>query len=419
MKFEPAPANDFEDFCREYHERCRRRVPAIRIVGAKWRFEDLIPGLSDFDTRFIVADGMTADDWHHMSLAVGEVHTEMAREHAPWARILEHLPGVNVMIGEMCEPVLYYPEFAQWTLYDGPKDAIDRVSSMLKQHAWSRRDELYHLKKVATYFGPYIRGIDPPINLGRWENKYPLHSRYMHYFTPPVQAMVSLKQRRTVRGKSESLRLAREIFPNPSTIDRIFQALDRHYGIEADCQDPHLAAIERELEEYLTDAWTSLAGRVTLVDVCPGETRRGLSAKIDAILVDPVEMFASGARFSRLIEGRLRFYAQEILWFDSIWLIQNELGRIVGNFHDKPLKAYGLIRFKESLSPRDVLDRLDGSLLSRGDAAGMRRFAALASQPVPPGKEKQRALEVADAYVPVLRCLDTLGRDLLRLVPTA
>src|SRR4051794_24647414 len=86
INFTPAPANDFDAFRREYFARCRARVPQICAVAAKWSFEDLIPGLSDFDTRFIVANGMTPDDWKRMSLEVGRVHTEMAREFPHWAR---------------------------------------------------------------------------------------------------------------------------------------------------------------------------------------------------------------------------------------------------------------------------------------------------------------------------------------------
>src|SRR5690606_23294976 len=63
MKFEPRPANDFLAFMQTYYERCRQRIPKIVAVAAKWAFEDLIPGLSDFDTRFILRGPMSADDW--------------------------------------------------------------------------------------------------------------------------------------------------------------------------------------------------------------------------------------------------------------------------------------------------------------------------------------------------------------------
>ncbi len=73
MKFTPRPENDFRTFYTQYFERCRERFGRIEGLAAKWTFEDLLPGLSDFDTRLLCADGMSADDWIEMSLAVGAV----------------------------------------------------------------------------------------------------------------------------------------------------------------------------------------------------------------------------------------------------------------------------------------------------------------------------------------------------------
>src|SRR5690606_23763799 len=118
MQFAPAPPNDFREFCAAYAGRCRQRVPGICAIAAKWTFEDLIPGLSDFDTRFILRDPMDAEGWRAMSLAVGEVHTELARARPDWHRNLEHLPGLNLTESELLDPRLYNPECRQWTFYD-------------------------------------------------------------------------------------------------------------------------------------------------------------------------------------------------------------------------------------------------------------------------------------------------------------
>ena len=79
MHFEPKPKNDFEEFFEFYYAECRDRLPRIAAIAAKWTFADLIPGMSDFDTRFILEDGMTVRDWCEMSTAVGEVHLELAQ----------------------------------------------------------------------------------------------------------------------------------------------------------------------------------------------------------------------------------------------------------------------------------------------------------------------------------------------------
>jgi len=190
MIFEPRPENIFPEFIHCYFERCRAVCPPLRAIAGKWTFEDLIPGLSDFDTRLIFLDDVTPSNWIDLSVAVGEVHTELASQRPEWARILEHLPGLNLTQSEMIDPVTYYPEFQQWSFYIGDTGFLSPIRDALADRPWGDRDEIFHLKKFSTYYGPYRRGIDPAVNLGKWENKYPLHSRYMHYFTPPVQSAV-------------------------------------------------------------------------------------------------------------------------------------------------------------------------------------------------------------------------------------
>ena len=85
---------------RLFHPYVLRGVPAAgatrsRPSRGKWMFRDLLPGMSDFDARFIVSDDMTCDDWCRMSTAVGEAHHALCAKYPIWARILEHLPGVK------------------------------------------------------------------------------------------------------------------------------------------------------------------------------------------------------------------------------------------------------------------------------------------------------------------------------------
>jgi len=414
MTFEPRPANDFEQFIDTYHGRCRREFGRVVAVAGKWNFEDLIPGLSDFDTRFIVADGMSPADWTEMSLAVGRVHTELCREFPQWNRKLEHLPGLNLTVSELIDPFFYYPEFPQWTFYRGDDAVLKRISSYLASRQWTERDELFHLKKIAVYFGPYQRGIDPAVNIGPWESKYPLHSRYMHYFVPPVQSMLSLKLRRPVRGKMEALRLAAEHFPNPRVIHQIQEAVERHFEIPRDYAEPRLSELERELDAYLSAAYATLERKVALIPYAPNETREGLRQKLAAVPIDPVESFFESTKFCRLMRGRLLFFAESITWFDTDFLIRNELGRIVSNFYDKPLKAYGVATFGKSMSADDVLSRLEENLLSRDVARGLREFARVASQPIASESAKAQAREVAMNFDPVLEALERLGEELRR-----
>ncbi len=412
MNFEPPPANDFEEFIDTYFEKCRETCPKLRAIAGKWRFEDLVPGLSDFDTRFLTAEDTTIEDWAHMSLAVGRVHTRLAREQPRWARILEHLPGLNLTAAEVTDPLLYYPEIQQWTFYRGDESLLASVRQYLGDKPWSPRDELFHLKRFATYYGPYQRGIDPAVNVGRWESKYPLHSRFMHYFVPPVQSAVSLVERRGVRGKLEAMRTAREVFPNPQVIDTCLDAVDRHYEIPEYYEEPRLREIESMLDAYLREVYAALADHVTLIEVDPSDSPEQLRSKTAAVASDAAGRFHEGARFCRLMKGRLLFYGERIPWFETDWLIRNELERIVKNFHDATLTSYGRVRFGQPLQAEDVLERIGGMVLAHDDCQGMRQFANTVGRCPHEKGRKQDALAVAEVFDPVLRVLETLGGDL-------
>ena len=412
MNFEPRPENPFPKYIETYFTRCQAVCPKLRAIAGKWTFEDLIPGLSDFDARLIFADGVTVDEWSSMSIAVGKVHTELAKEVPGWARILEHLPGLNLAVGELTNPRFFYPEFQQWSYYLGDDGTIETIRGYLKEKPWTDRDEFFHLKKFSVYFGPYQRGIDPAVNIGPWESKYPLHSRFMHYFCPPVQSAVSLVRRRGIAGKLDALRQAREIFPNPDVIDMILEAVNRHYEAPEYYAEPRLTQIERQLEAYLRDVYRVLADHVTLIRIDPADEPEDLKAKVAAVQTDPVQRFYEGVKFSRFMKGRLLFYATPIAWFDTRWLIGIELGRIVPNFYTQPLKTFGLIRYKESLSPEQVLSRLEGRELPADICATYRQFAELAARPLEDGKEKQRAFEVAQIFDSVQIVIEALG-DLL------
>ena len=413
MHFEPQPENDFQQFWKTYYGRCREAFSGIRAVAAKWTAEDLIPGLSDFDTRFILRDDMTTEEWCHLSLEVGRVHTQLAREFPSWARNLEHLPGINLTAAEITDPLLFYPEFQQWTYYDGDPDTVRQIEEYLASHAWSRRDELFQLKKISTFFGPYIRGIDPPINIGPWESKYPLHSRFMHYFAPPVQAGVSLAEHRNVAGKFEALRRARELFPQPETIDMILESVERHYEVPEYYEEPRVTEIERELEQYLVRMWAALADHIILLAPEASDDKQAVAKKVSAVPIDPVESFYASIKFGRLLRGRLLFYAGSIPWFDSEWLIHNELNRLVSGFFTTPLTVYGRIRFDESVEPEEVVRRIRGELLDDETCDDLLAFAKVASAEVFEGAEKDRSREVAGYFDAVLVTAEALAQDLL------
>jgi hypothetical protein len=405
MRFEAAPPNPFAEFIDTYYESCRQCCPKLVSMAGKWTFEDLIPGLSDFDSRLIFDDDTTGADWAEASLAVGQVHSKLARDRPEWRRILEHLPGVNMTRAELCDPVSYTPEAHLWTVYAGEVEMPD-------PHGWTAADEYFHLKKFATYFGPYQRGIDPAVNLGPYENKYVLHSRYMHYFAPPVQAAVALVGRGPVRGKLKAIERAGMIFPHPETIVRVLEAVAVHYEIAPDYEDAMLVQIESELETYLCDVLRIVCEHVSVAELDPLLTPEQLRARVSAAVASPVSKLFDTVKFSRLMRGRLLFFAENIPWFDSEWLIRNELARIVPWFYTQALEAYGNAALQRQLSADQVLCCLSGTVLSPELALGLKRFAEVASEQPRPGNERECARRVADVFEPAQLALECLMQNL-------
>jgi len=62
MYFATKPLNCFSDFITTYFSECKRSFPKINAIAGKWEFEDLIPGMSDFDSRFICAENMSVQE---------------------------------------------------------------------------------------------------------------------------------------------------------------------------------------------------------------------------------------------------------------------------------------------------------------------------------------------------------------------
>jgi len=308
VNFAPSPKNDFAEFIEAYFERCRQRIPEIEVNAGKWTFEDLIPGLSDFDTRFLVHDDTTAAGWCRMSTEVGRVHLELAMERKEWARNLEHLPGVNLKLNEFFDPHQYFTEFSQWSFYHGRKALLDKARWYATSHKWTATDEGYHWKKIAIYYGPYNRAIDPPINLGSYQNKYPLHSRLMHYMAPPVHSAVCLMQKKTSPGKLEAFRKARDLFPQRKKMDLILELIGRHYEAPDLLAEPDLTNLDHRLADCLTGVVNVLLSVFPLPN-CPGSPtiQQLKNAVHDLSGADPLARLFENIKFARLMKGRLWF----------------------------------------------------------------------------------------------------------------
>jgi len=410
MSFTPAPRNDFPKFIRTYYDRCRAKAPQIEGNAGKWTPEDLIPGLSDFDTRFLVTDDMTAADWCAMSMAVGRTHLELAQERRDWARNLEHLPGVNLKWCELFDPGSYFTEFSQWSFYHGAQGKLDAARRMAAEHDWSAADEVFHWKKIAVYYGPYNRTIDPAINLGPYEDKYPLHSRLMHYLAPPVHSAVCLARKRTSPGKLEAFRAARDLFPDAGTMDTVLDLSGRHYEAPEVLCEPGVTGLDRQLEAYLTGAVSTLLENGAPFDCRLNATVPQLKAAVGTLnAASPFAQLFENIKFARLMKGRLWFYGQEVTWFDSLLLIKNELNRIRRIFYETPLRLFGTLAYGKEMSPEESLQALATDGFDTEDVEGCRRFAATADPDCPDNELKARALKIADLYDPFLCAMEKLA----------
>lgn len=409
VTFVPCPENIFSVHIQEYFERSKAECHQIEAIYGKWDFEDLIPGLSDFDARFILSDDTRPSDWVHISRAIGRVHTEICREYPDRARILEHLPGINLKWEETRDPLFYYPEFNQWTAYHGSQGKISNFQEYLSSRSWSIEDELFCIKKFALYFTPYNRSIDPPINLHEFESKYPLHSRFMHYFCPPVQCAVCIKQKRMVRGKTESLRLAGELFPKKEVINLTFDVLGRHYEFPEYYREPGLSEIESMLFEYLKEVYRIIRPEITVIDADPEDSSGELRQKLSTAKIDLMGKFYEGAKFCRLMMGRILFYSEEIPHFESTWLTGHELRRIRRSFFETTFTAFGLIAWGEELSPEEVLDKCRGEFLNESEYNDVRAYAEIFSKEYNPSEIKEFAVEVAETMGPFMMVLEKLG----------
>ncbi len=399
MIFEPAPPNDFAEFIATYYQACRRAAPQIEAIGGKWTFEDLVPGMSDFDYRFICANGMSADDWCRMASVVGQVHLELCEAHPEWARKLEHLPGINLTWDELTDPRGYCTDYSQWTFYHTTRpERLEQATQGFAQRPWSEADELYHLQKFLTYYTPYDRSLDPAINLGPYDNKYPLHSRIMHYFPPPVQSAISIMQRETLAGKMAALRLAGEMFPETDVFAEALDLVARHYEVPELYQDPALAQLEARLFAAIELLGGHLADKLTIVPEASSTSPQQWRQRLKQRPVDPARTVCVNSKWARLTKGRLYFYANAPCGFATAWLIRNECKLIRTMFFTPPLTAFWELTRGEKVSdPAQIIPQLVPDPLTDQEAECCLTVGALVND-CQEGRETEVARQLVQAF---------------------
>ncbi len=414
IDFTPRPENTFGKFIEIYYSECRKHFPKIEAMNGKWNFEDLIPGLSDFDSRFVCSNDMTDEDWCRMSTVIGEVHLDLCRKYPEWARMMEHLPGINLTWNELTNDFSYYPEYRQWTFYHYESaKSVHCAEKILSDRKWDERDEYFFLKKFFTFYGPHNRSIDPPVNLGAYESKYPLHSRLMHYFTPPLQAAVSVILKKPIKGKFESLRIARDLFPDMKIFDEIFDIIDRHYEVSELYFEPEVTQLEERLHGSLRMIFNQLKEHITIIppEMCNDEST--IKKALKEVYIAPQMKVFDSSRFCRLFKGRLYFYTNAPQHFDNIWLIKNELSRVGNIFYKTPFNIFWEVFHGEKIdNPDPIVSRLCPEIITEKEALATLEFSRLTSLTGKEGSELETCRNIIEIFDEFFMSLNKVRRAL-------
>ena len=325
---------------------------------------------------------------------------------------LEHLPGINLTWDELESERSYYPEFQQWTFYDTVDEhRLSQVQQTIARRSWDIKDEYFHLKRFCLYYGRYNRQIDPPINLGMQAVKYPLHSRLMHYFSPPVHSAVCILDHRTYPGKLDAFETAARLFPKLPCWNMVYEILYAQYELQHYYEEPDLSLLEDALEEGLVAIARALRDVITLAPLSDGLDISAWKKSLQTAPIDPTLLLFDSYKFARLMKGRLIFYLNPPAHFDSAWLILNELNRIRNNFFAVPFRTFWKIKTgEEVIDPVSILPALQGSPLTPEEVSAVNQFARLSASLVP-GQERQVAAGLIEVYDTFYQALEHLTQS--------
>jgi hypothetical protein len=347
----------FEDVAAAVGEGLSKANPHVVALAAKWDKSDLVPGLSDLDFRVICDDSTTVEDWVEIDYCTGRLHLEMVRSHPQWNRINEHTAGAGMTISEALGRPFNTPEYAHWSLWWGRPEWLDRLKAQEAMRQFSADDEYYHLSKFLSYYSPYNHEIDPPINLGRFEAKYPLHSRCWHYFAPPILSAASLLARKNFSGKRAGLTWLRDNGYVAEQVDAVFRQIEAHYETPEQTDAGRLQAFEDFLFSAFRELLPLAVGAIKHLDIDRSTQPTDLKIQLASIASDPLVTLIENVRYARIRAGRYYFYTNAPHHFDSKPLMYWELPwlrRLCGPI----LGSFGTLVGDETLSPKQCFARL-------------------------------------------------------------
>lgn len=413
-KSQTKPAiNEFHEFAQEYFLHCTAGLGSLDALVAKWNFEDLIPGLSDFDSRIIVTDCLGPEEMIRVDQLIGQVHLELCREFPRWARILEHPPGICVRWNELYDKRLYQPETLTWSFYMGKEQEFKKLEDYMGRISWSHIEEHYFLSKFAYYFSPYQRGIDPAINLGIFEPEYAWHSRAMHYFVPAIQAGLSVMKRKAIKGKFDTLRIWKDILPEEMIFDEIIEMALSQYNLLYIQDDNALARFEKRLFEVLCRIKELVFESVTCFTLNPTEDIIRLKDKLKQFPINPLVTIFNGVRFCRIRKGRLLFYLEAPEHFSTDWLIANEFIKWNREVFIKAIVgAYGELKCGKSDAGLDeIIETICPEVIDNREAGVLRKMYEISFIRYKKGMERESFKEIVPLWADYYLILEKILED--------
>lgn len=389
-------------------------LPFFAVAVAKWRYEDLVPGLSDLDPRVLCHD-IGPDEWLELDRFTAEIQLEILGKHPEWSRKLEHTPGVCMTLDEAFDPLLYQPEMRQWSYYYSDRGAYHQIKAYLRQRPWDERDERFHLARWLMFWGPYDRGIDPPVNVSSAvEPKYALHSRAMHYFVPALQAALSIVDREAVGGKRETLYRWLSRYPNEPTLNEVSHMLEVHYEVPALYDQDALCAFEERCFGFLRKIAPLVLEAVMVVSRPKKVTTDDLKARYQAQPPDPLQTMFTGVKYARIRTGRWHIYLYAPPYFATDWLLGNEIRQVRAYFTRPFFSSLAYLRWDGArLSIEEIIARLRREMLSAEEADVVLRMFELAHCETGHNSARDRVEKAMPLFPTYYRILERLSADAL------
>ena len=406
----------FESVSRTLGSGLRRRTTHLVALVAKWQKEDLVPGLSDLDFRVICDDETSGEDWVVVDQAVGEIHLEMVRAHPEWNRINEHTAGAGLTLAEAMDQRFHNSEYAAWSVWWGQEDWYRRLESQIRRRPFDVLDEHYHLSRFLGYYSPYIRGIDPPINLGPFETKYPLHSRCWHYFAPPMLSAASLLARRNLPGKRRGLSWLRRAGHITAAVETVLHQVDSHYETRELADPSRLGEFEKFLFTAFAEMRDPVRESIRHLRLPATSDPEKLKKSLSAMVSDPLSSLIENVRFVRIRAGRYHFYVNAPRHFEVQELMAIEL-KWARRLNHGIFSSIRTILGQGGLSPAECLHRLEIDV-DPVQAESMAFMADLSSR-TPQDPDLRRLFQRAAACFPfyyrlleqsLVRSLDRVAR---------